>query len=169
MRPLRALFRTLSSELYLSYRFIWRDLSTTLIPAGIFTIAAFKQRADSTFKELFFIVLVSLIYNWLYIYSFNIANQLEGRLEDRINNPDRPLSAGLVSVQGARIRWIVVTSLFAMTGCYLGFLKWTLLWITCIVLYNFLGWSRSWFLKNLIVMPVGTIALLVPAWELAAP
>ncbi len=156
-------------ELYVSYRFVWRDLSATVIPNTILTIAALKVRAVWNVPDLLTALARNFIYFWLYIYAFCLANQLSGVDEDLTNKPDRPLSAGLVSYQGALQRWGMVMAGFAVVGWQFGILKWAILWQICIILHNFYGWSRHWFTKNGIIMPVGLVALMAPAWELVTP
>ncbi|KAJ7877458.1 hypothetical protein B0H13DRAFT_2347142 [Mycena leptocephala] len=71
----------------------------------------------------------SVIYFLLYIYSFDIANQINGVAEDRINKPDRPLSSGRVTLQGAYIRWYATTVVHLVLGAAWGVLPWTALWV----------------------------------------
>lgn len=162
-------WRNLASECYLSYRFVWRDLSATVIPNLILTVAALKSKEAWTFAEALAALGRSFLYFWLYIYGFCLANQISGIDEDRANKPDRPLSAGLVSYRGALRRWAVVMLLFSLVGWWFGILKWAVLWQACIVLHNFCNWSKHWFTKNFIIMQIGVVALMAPAWELVTP
>lgn len=166
---MKAILRRLFHELYLSYRFVWRDLSATVIPNLILTIAALKAKAAWNLPDLLMALGQTLIYFWLYIYGFCLANQLSGIDEDRTNKPDRPLSSGLLSYREALGRWAAVMVIFPLIGFHLGVLKWAILWQVCIVFHNFFGWSRHWFPKNMIIMPVGVVALMAPAWELVTP
>lgn len=172
VRPVRfakTLMAAVWRELYLSYRFVWRDLSASVIPALIFTLVALKSRSQWNVSDVVGALTRTGVYFWLYIYSFCLANQLSGLEEDRVNKPDRPLSAGLVSYRGAWWRWVLVMLVFAFVGWWFGALKWALLWQVCIVLHNFCGWSKHWFSKNMLVMPTGLVALLAPPWEFVTP
>jgi 4-hydroxybenzoate polyprenyltransferase len=166
---MKYLGRKLLQEFYLSYRFVWRDLSATVIPNLILTVAALKFKEVSRLPEIVTALARTILYFWLYIYGFCLANQIAGVEEDRINKPDRPLSAGLVTYRGAQQRWVVVMILFAFVGWYYGILKWAILWQACIILHNFYNWSKHWFTKNGVIMPVGLVALMAPAWELVTP
>lgn len=159
----------LLQELQISYRFVWRDLSATVIPNLILTVAALKAKEVWSFPEIFAALGRTLLYFWLYIYGFCLANQIAGVDEDRTNKPDRPLSTGLVSYRGALQRWTVVMVAFPLVGWWYGILKWAILWQACIILHNFFNWSKHWFTKNVIIMPIGLVALMAPAWELVTP
>ncbi|OUL20286.1 hypothetical protein BV372_32850 [Nostoc sp. T09] len=159
--------RNLLYELFLMWQFIWRDYSSALLPGLLFLIAAWKVNLLSL-NELPLQIGRGIIYFWLYILSFCIANQIVGIEEDKLNKPNRPLVTGLVSVHGAFIRWVVSMILFSLVGWWFGVLEWALLWQICIILNNFGSWDKHWITKN-IIMGVGTIAQLAPAYQLVAP
>jgi 4-hydroxybenzoate polyprenyltransferase len=154
-------------ELYLSWRFVKGDLSATIVPTTLFTIAAWHSQAGS-FQELVAALGWGLLYFWLYVFTFCLSNQLEGIDEDRLNKPSRPLVTGLVSPYGAFVRWAFLMPVFTLLGWWLGVVEWTVLWQAALVLHNFCGWAKHWFGKHLL-MGVGIVAGLAPAWELVAP
>lgn len=154
-------------ELVLSWLFIKSDISATLVPTLLFTIAAWRSTSDSLY-DLVAALASGLIYFWLYVLTFCLSNQLVGVNEDRINKPYRPLVVGLLSYRGALIRWVGLMLLFSAVGWWLGVLEWALLWQAAGMLHNFAGWSRHWFGKHLL-MGIGVVVGLVPAWEFAAP
>lgn len=166
---IKAVAQASSAELYLSYRFVWRDLSATVIPNLILAIAAIKASGNFSAAAILSALGRTLIYFWFYIYAFCLANQLAGVDEDRSNKPDRPIPAGLVSYDGAQLRFAIVMVIFPSLGWCFGILKWTVLWQICILLHNFYGFSKHWFSKNMIIMPLGLVALMAPAWELVMP
>ena len=104
-------------ELQLSYRFMWRDIPAGVLPGVAFTLVAVKYHGSTDFVSA---LLWSLLYFCLYLYSINLCNQYTGVEEDRINKPDRPIPSGLVSVEGARFRWYIVTALYLVTGLAIG-------------------------------------------------
>lgn len=156
-------------EIYLSYKFVWRDLTTTVVPSLIFIFTALKTNPPVTREDITRALLWGALYFWLYIYSFCLGDQLAGVEEDRINKPDRPLPSGLVSYRGAFVRWIIAMALFLAVGFWLGVLKWALLWVFVSVMHNFGGWDKHWFTKNYVAMPLGNLAELAAAWELVRP
>lgn len=156
-------------ELYLSFRFIWRDLTTTIVPSLIFIFTALKTNPPVTAGDVARALFGGALYFWLYIYSFCLGDQLAGVEEDRINKPDRPLPSGLVSYRGAFVRWIVVMALFLAVGFWFGVLKWAILWVFVSVMHNFGGWDKHWFTKNCVAMPLGNLAELAAAWEIVRP
>ncbi|MFO0576219.1 MAG: UbiA family prenyltransferase [Polyangia bacterium] len=163
--PLQAL----AFELRLSWSFIWRDLSTTMLPALLFMAAALKTRADLSAPALTLALLKWALYFWLYIYTFCLADQIAGVEEDRINKPDRPIASGLVTRPGAVRRWCLYSLIFLVAGALFGVAHWALLWLLASVLHNFCGWDKNWFTKNNVVMPLGFLAEVGAAWQLVAP
>lgn len=154
-------------ELLLSWLVIKSDISATIVPTLLFTIAAWNSVSGSLY-DLGVALGRGLIYFWLYVLIFCLSNQLVGVEEDRINKPYRPLAAGLVSYRGALIRWVASMVVFSIVGWWFGVLEWALLWQAASVLHNFGDWSKHWFGKHL-VMSIGIVAGLAPAWELATP
>ena len=154
-------------EAVLHWKFNRYDLSSTLIPGVLFTLAAWHN-IQPDWSALPATLFWALLYFWLYCTTFCISNQLAGIQEDRQNKPDRPLPAGLVSPQGALTRWAVAMGLFTLLGWYLKVLEWTLLWQVTLVLHNFGRLSHHYWTKNW-VMTIGTIAQLAAAWQMVRP
>lgn len=157
----------LRHEIALHWRFIGRDASTTIIPGLLFVVAAWIHTATSL-SALALVFTHALIYFWSYVATFCLSNQIVGVTEDRINKPDRPLVAGLVSQQGAWVRWAIYMMLFPALGWWFGVLPWAILWQVVILLHNFGGWGQRWLTKHL-AMSLGTLAQLAAAWQLVAP
>lgn len=160
-------FHAIQSEIILLWRFNRYDLSSTLIPAILFLLAAWHSEQPDQ-HALPYKLAWGILYFWLYCSSFCISNQLAGESEDKVNKPDRPLPSGIVSRNGAWIRWLVVMVLFTTVGWYLKVLEWTLLWQISLILHNFGHWSNHYVTKN-IVMTLGTIAQLAAAWQIVRP
>ncbi len=153
-------------EFSLSWQFIRYDISSTVMPCLLFTVAAWANNPVPA--DLLFYVLQSVLYFLVFVFVFCVANQITGIDEDRINKPDRPLVRGVVSLEGAKIRWMLGMMLFLALGGLLGVAEWSFLWIVVVVLYNFCGWARHWFTKNL-AMSLGVIAQLAAAWQIVTP
>lgn len=161
------LLETIVDELYLWIQIVKYDLAASTIPAVIFTLAVWHTYSGS-WQELPFVFLKSLLYFFLYIFTFCLSNQLDGIEEDRLNKPDRPLVRGLVTPNDALVRWRASMVLYTLVGVWFGVLKWTLLWQLVTILHNRWAWSKHWFTKNL-SMFLGTLAQLAVAWELVLP
>ncbi|KAJ7678004.1 UbiA prenyltransferase family-domain-containing protein [Mycena polygramma] len=156
-------------ELRVFWAFTWRDWSASLIPGAMYTTAALRS-LDSAPPALVVLTLArSLVYFLLYIYAFDIANQINGVAEDRLNKPDRPLPAQLVSLRGAYVRWYIATATHLAVGAAWGALPWTVLWALITVYTSFYGGDKHWTTKNLGFMALGSLCLLQAAWGLAAP
>ncbi|KAJ7769702.1 UbiA prenyltransferase family-domain-containing protein [Mycena maculata] len=152
------------------WAFTWRDWSASLIPGMMYTIAALRS-LDIAPSSAFVArsLMRSLVYFLLYIYAFDIANQINGIAEDRINKPDRPLSSGRVSLQGAYVRWYVTTAIHLVLGAAWGVLPWTVLWVFITLYTSFYGGDKHWTTKNLLFMSVGSLCLLQASWGIVAP
>lgn len=150
-------------ELSLSWKFIRYDIATTIMPASLFMLAAW--RTQPSIEGIVFSLAKGLLYFWLYIYIFTLANQIIGIAEDLVNKPDRPLARGLITVKQAQTRWWIYTAMFLVFGLLFGVFKWALLWLFVVVGYNFAGGARHWFTKNLF-MSLGVTAQLAAAWQL---
>lgn len=159
--------RLLGRELHLCWQFISGDLSSAIVPALIFFLAAWQQRGLGN-AGLPLALAQCLLYFWLYLWCFCLANQLVGVEEDRLNKPHRPLVTGAVSAAGALRRFGVAMALYTIVGLWLGVLPWTLLWQILVLGNNFGGWTKPWIGKHL-VMVLGIVAQLAAAWSIAAP
>ena len=98
-------------ELDIFFAFSWRDWSTTVIPSFIFSIGAARSSVLPP-RLLFYRYLVLLPWSILFIYSFNLSNQITGVLEDQMNKPDRPIPSGKVTLEGAKLRRVVAISAY---------------------------------------------------------
>ena len=163
----RGAMRDVLREGRLSWAFIAGDLSSAVVPALLFSLAAWKSDG-ARWDELPSVLGRSLLYFWLYIYAFCLPNQITAIEEDRRNKPYRPLVVGAVSLRGAWVRWLVVMVAFSIVGAWLGVFAYTLLWQVLIIGSNILGGARSWVFKNL-SMSLGIVAQLGAAWQMMIP
>ncbi|WP_433761602.1 UbiA family prenyltransferase [Nocardia sp. CA-135398] len=154
-------------EIHICWSFSAGDLTATVVPATTFAVAAWASTHTGV-AALPLVLAECLVYFWLYIYTFNLSNQLTGIEEDRRNKPHRPLVVGLVSPQGARWRLMWVTATFLVLGAVLGVLEWTVLWIVAWCFHDQFGGARTLWGKNA-AMVAGTIAQLAAAWQIVTP
>jgi 4-hydroxybenzoate polyprenyltransferase len=159
-------------EATLLYAFTRRDWTVTLVPGCTFALPAIREiyhRYQSPIQPAFCLLSV-LTWLILYIYSFNLSNQLFSIEEDRLNKPDRPLCRGLVTLQGARTRAVLISVFFLASA-----LIWpltltpTLVWIFTTIFLCFTSYGNHWLGKNTIGMTLGTWSLLAGAWRAAGP
>lgn len=160
-------YRSFRREANLSWQFIGGDISASIIPGLLFMVAAWKTHPTDVLDFLL-VMGRGIVYFLLYIVPFCVSNQIVGVEEDRINKPHRPLVKEVVSLQGAKVRWVVSMVLFTLFGWWFGVLEWALLWQVCIILHNLGGGCKHWIAKNFF-MGVGTVALLAAAWQLVMP
>ncbi|KAF8120602.1 hypothetical protein K438DRAFT_1794455 [Mycena galopus ATCC 62051] len=86
----------IAQEVRMFWDFTWRDWSAGLIPGTIYTVAALRSLESVSMELVIQSLIRSLAYFLLYIYTFNLANQINGLDEDRVNKPDRPICSGRV-------------------------------------------------------------------------
>lgn len=157
----------LRQEALLSWSFIAGDLSSAFVPPLLFMLAASRDQAVSIDQLVLALARGTLLFV-LYTYTFVVANQINGVQEDLINKPFRPLAAGIVTLQGVQVRWLISMVLYTGLGWWFGVLEWVLLWQSITLLHNFYGWSVHWLSKNFL-MALGIVAQLACAWQLIAP
>ncbi|RAM52606.1 MAG: hypothetical protein C6Y22_04635 [Hapalosiphonaceae cyanobacterium JJU2] len=167
LNTITKIFCLIIAETKLIWLFIRRDYSTTILPAMLFMVAAWKS-SQLSFVSLLLALGRGGIYFLLFILSFCIANQIIGVEEDRINKPDRPIASEKVSYKGALARLAISQILFSVLGLCFGVLEWALLWQLFTFLYHVGRWDKNWFTKGLVI-GIGAIAELAAAWELVAP
>ncbi|KAJ6460132.1 UbiA prenyltransferase family-domain-containing protein [Mycena vitilis] len=162
--------KLIKHELAAFWAFTWRDWSASLIPGMMYTTAALRSlNPTPSTVHVAHSLARSFVYFLLYIYSFDLANQISGLAEDRINKPDRPLSSGRVSLRGAYTRWYITTATYLLVSNVWGVLHWGALWVAITVYTSFFGGDKHWFTKNLVFMSVGSLCLLHASWGLVAP
>jgi 4-hydroxybenzoate polyprenyltransferase len=154
-------------ELRVSWRFIGGDMSSAVVPALLFLVAASGHQGLGA-GELLGALGRGVLYFWLFAYAFGLSNQLVGLEEDRLNKPHRPLVRGEVSVRGTRWRWLACMTLLSLAGWAFGVWPWALLWQLITVVHNEGGGARRWWAKNLLIA-LGVVTQLAAAWELVGP
>lgn len=163
----RPWLRTIGREIHLSWQFISGDVSSAIVPALLFLLAAWQQQRLGV-AGLPLALGQCLLYFWLYLWCFCLANQLVGVEEDRLNKPHRPLVTGAVSYTGALRRFGVAMALYSVVGLWLGVIPWLILWQILVLGNNFGGWTKPWLGKHL-VMVLGIVAQLAAAWSITGP
>ena len=158
---------TLNREWRLFWAFTKRDLLFSVLSGSIFMLVALYTQVPTLPKLGSF--LGGILYLTLYLYQFNVSNQIHGLEEDRINKPDRPLVSGLISLEEASIRYMVLVFLYLALSILLQVFWWTVLWVIATYLHNARGWHQHWFTKNIIIMSVGTFVQLGASWCIMAP
>jgi 4-hydroxybenzoate polyprenyltransferase len=156
--------RWLIFEAVLAWRHMKIDLPPTLVAASVFTVAALVADKPSQ-TDLWSALVISTAYLLCYCYIHSLANQIHGAQEDLRNKPYRPIPSGLTTVAHTRYRFAVVTLVYLLLGWTSGLLAWTLLWLAAVVAYNFAGWDRHWWVKNL-YPPIGYLVQSVAAWHI---
>jgi len=97
-------------ELRITRGLLKHNLTVAVLPTFFYLAGAFIQSGSVDFLAIFKTACFSLSF----AYVFDIANQVVGIDEDRINKPSRPIPAGILSVQGAYIRWAISWALFPL-------------------------------------------------------
>jgi 4-hydroxybenzoate polyprenyltransferase len=166
-QPLHVRFLPIAREARLAWSFVAGDISSAIVPALLFTLAAWRS-SGAPLDQLLSVVGRSLLYFSLYLYSFCLANQATGLEEDQKNKRHRPLVRGVITVRGAWQRWVVVMALLTLVSVWLGIKEYALAWQVIILVHNVMRGARSWFVKNL-SMALGVVTQLAAAWQIVTP
>ena len=154
----------LAWEFRLTYKMMWRDIPAAFIAGCAFSFAA-ANHCNCSPTDYIAVLPWVLFYFFLYLYSFNLCNQVAGVEEDRIDKPDRPIPSGLLTIQGAKKRWYVATVLYILAGVAIGNVWSSFLWIFTTLMLCYGGWDKHWFTKNCIPMPLGAFAQGWAGWS----
>jgi 4-hydroxybenzoate polyprenyltransferase len=146
---------------------MWRDIPAAVITGSAFTVVAARHHGYSL-MDCAALIPPALLYFIPYLYMFNLCNQITGVEEDRANKPDRPIPSGMLSVQGAKYRWCVVTALYLLAGIAVGNVWSSIMWISVTLMLCCGGWDKHWFMKNCVSMTLGTMAMGWGAWSVVS-
>ena len=158
-------FLHIALEFQVCYRAIWRDIPVAIISGLAFTVTAAKQ-GHCSLADFMAALPFAVVYFFLCLYSFNLSNQIAGVEEDKVDKPDRPIPSGLLTIQGAKYRWWVVTALYVATGIVIGNVWCCILWILTFLAYNHGGMDKHWFTRNCITMPLAYLLVGWAAWSI---
>ncbi|MEG3437149.1 UbiA family prenyltransferase [Pannus brasiliensis CCIBt3594] len=161
------LLESVYREIRISWQFIYRDISSAIVPELLFLLAALNSQSLPAIEWIGGLAR-GLLYFYLYLFSFCLSNQIVGIEEDRINKPDRPLVTGAVSHHGAIVRLAIGMALSLGVAWLWGVLEWAILWQVFVILYNFGRAGTHWLTRNLVIAGA-TVAQLAPAWQLIRP
>lgn len=175
--PAGALGNVLRQEFNMVYLMMCNDVSSAMltywcIGANLLAASPFLQTGD--FHHFLIQAATTMSkevgYSFLYLYSFNLANQYNGVAGDAIDKPWRPIPAGLVTEEGALARCVLVNLLYSFVSWHLGVLHWTLIW-QAITASQFLGYEKdnSTGLGRSVAMFVGTVVQCCAGVSLATP
>jgi len=167
----RTILKLVLRELDLFVSFSKGDWSASFGPSLIFSIGAMRApRANPTSASILSGYLFLILWTALYIYFFDLLNQIIGLAEDRINKPDRPLPQGKVTIAGAKLRCAAVLTAFLSMSLYCpSVLLETLCWGLTTAFLCLTPAGQHWFGKNTIGMTAGSWALLSTSWKAITP
>ncbi|KAF0510695.1 UbiA prenyltransferase [Gigaspora margarita] len=158
--------KAILNEALLIYRVSISDWTTTIIPTSFMLIGAFYVRLFSsiatpiddfstieTMKHFGFPRLLKIVlYFTTFVMVANWHNQLNNKEEDLINKPHRPIPSGLITVEGARCRTIIISIIHPIVGYFVGgfaSLFGALLWLGWVTLYMKFDIHANALSKNL--------------------
>ena len=148
-------------EVWLSWRFIRTDIWTTVSPLTLFSFGL-NVATNQPPSLIIANTIIACSYFFLFIYVFEINSQIFGVEEDRINKPERPLPAGVITLKQGKKRAVIISASFIAYAFLLNVELWALLWFGLVWLYSYTGCSRHWLLKCLFVS-IGTLTQLSAA------
>ncbi|KAI6026716.1 hypothetical protein PISMIDRAFT_9022 [Pisolithus microcarpus 441] len=100
------------NDLYTVFLFTRSDIRIALIPVTLFAVAAAPLSSPLRLLD-------TVLWIWLHLLQFDVANQIKAPDEDKINKPSRPIPAGRITVHDATIlRWALVPICLAYSALY---------------------------------------------------
>jgi 4-hydroxybenzoate polyprenyltransferase len=157
-------------EFELFVRASWRDWNASIIPAAFTAIEPIVCSVlEGNGLSALYTFLQLTVHIALYLYFFNVENQINGVEEDLLNKPDRPIPSEMVTLESMKGRRHIVTSAYLLHGYATGgwpLLALDLLWVFNTWLHEF--GSKHWTTKCLFIL-VGIISLLCPVIVLYSP
>ncbi|KAI0074085.1 hypothetical protein K474DRAFT_1717481 [Panus rudis PR-1116 ss-1] len=144
--PLASVKDGLTRHAHTLFLFTKSDFKTTVFPITLFALAASPSVRLSN-------LLQSLLWTWLHLLQFNVANQLFSISEDLLNKADRPLPSNRISISSAtRLRWVLVPLCWLQSYCY----SHQLMCISMMLSLSFCVYNEGghhaghWFVRNLL-------------------
>nr|POF26058.1 hypothetical protein CFP56_22206 [Quercus suber] len=93
-------------EFRITYALIYKNAAASMGLHLAYLLPRLALDAGVTFSPVS-LTLEVLGTAFFYAYVFEVANQTMSAEEDKVNRPDRPIPAGLITVEALRLRWII--------------------------------------------------------------
>ncbi|KAF8869792.1 UbiA prenyltransferase family-domain-containing protein, partial [Infundibulicybe gibba] len=144
------------------YLFTKSDIKTIIIPVTLF--ASLLAPIDSYSR-----IWTTLVWIWVHLLHFCIANQCFSVSEDASNKPWRPIPSGRITPrQASLIRWALAPACLSMSSVH-GALPASCTLLVATWLYNDMGFHEHGLIKNLLNV-IGYVAFeagatMVAAWH----
>jgi 4-hydroxybenzoate polyprenyltransferase len=144
-------------SLHTIYLFTVQDFVTCLLPVVSTLLVRKTDISKPAFQTAFACIagpvsspsafVHALLWHYAHLLHCNLANQYNGREEDAVNKPWRPIAAGRISVSSAFwLRWALPVVCIALSAMYGERLVMTSLALTVVtVLYDEMAFSSVWF------------------------
>lgn len=148
------------------YHFFLSNFFISTIPPLIIIFGQFICMQHVELEVLFVRFMKSLLYATLSTYPANVGNQIVGVESDRINCPERPIVSGVLSIEKAKLHYIISSALFFIYGFLLNFTIETTIWLLMCFVLNHTKYGKSGFWKNIGLIP-GAYVMICVNWKIA--
>ncbi|GJJ13298.1 hypothetical protein Clacol_007550 [Clathrus columnatus] len=138
------LFRTIGEFLKTLFLFTKSDFKTIIAPVTVIILSL-----NSPSLPLF---MQTVFWTWLHVLQCALANQTLSPEEDALNKPDRPIPAGRISQESARLlRWFCIIPCLALSSLYSATVFRASACLTIfLIIYNELTFNSHWLSRNLL-------------------
>jgi len=145
---MKSTINQLSRHMKISFAFVRDDLDATIGCGLMFAIAGWATSECKSCNGFLCLILYNIVYFYLFGLVHCIKNQLEGKEEDKINKPHRPLAMDLYTSEEATKLLKVGIFLYLLVAAVLGVFQWAFLWSALTQLGN-TTFQKKWWTKNL--------------------
>ncbi|KDR74291.1 hypothetical protein GALMADRAFT_250079 [Galerina marginata CBS 339.88] len=123
------------------------DIKTTLIPVSFFALGAAPLSPTNRMSH----AIQAVVWIWLHLLHFNLANQVRDPEEDMRNKPWRPLPSGRITLANARrLRYLAPLICMLNSLCYSRTIFFASAFFAALVpMYHELHGDSHWLSKNL--------------------
>ncbi len=135
------------------YHFARSNFLLTILPVIAIFFSQIENWSTILMTDLLKRFAGCLIYIIIFIYQFNVGNQISGVVEDAVDKPERPIVSGLISMRKAKVHLFSSIIIFLVFGYQCGFIFETISWIIISYLLNYTELGKHGFWKNVLFFP----------------
>lgn len=159
---------SLTKEARIWYRLIEYNFLTCVI-THVCTVVSAHIYHGKDHARLPGSVMLAALLGLLYQLCIDFPGQITGCAEDYLNKPRRPILSGLLTVQGAYMRWAIFIPVYNTIALLVGgwsMVRVSICWYLGNIIYCSGGIASQWFTKNEVYARLFVYLGLLQAWSI---